>query len=229
MDTRQARSQATQNALMRAAEKLIAERGIANVSIREIVTTAGQKNESALQYHFGNLPGLVEAIQQQRALETQARGMAMLEELLAGSATPTLRDLCILMVRPPFELARSSPGFRRYIKAFGHELATTESSAFSRVTHYGGGGTSGQKLGALIRKALPHLEDAAYQLRMEAAVRLCASSMYHQARQKQAFRGNAAELFVNSLIDALVGLFGAPVSAETRAVAAELQKVSRED
>lgn len=214
---------------MRAAEKLIADHGIANVSIREIVTTAGQKNESALQYHFRNLAGLVEAIQQQRALETQARRTAMLDELLGRPSLPSLRDLCSLMIRPPFELARSNAGFRRYIKAFGHQLAITESSAFSRVAHYGGGGSSGQQLGLMIRQALPHLDDAAYQLRMEAAVRLCAASMYHQARQRNAFRGDAAELFANSLIDALVGLFSAPVSPETRAIAAELQRVGRKD
>lgn len=214
---------------MRAAEKLIADHGIANVSIREIVTAAGQKNESALQYHFKNLAGLVEAIQRQRALETQARRTAMLDELLGRPAPPSLRDLCSLMIRPPFELARSNAGFRRYIKAFGHQLAITESSAFSRVSHYGGGGSSGQQLGLLIRQALPHLDDTAYQLRMEAAVRLCAASMYHQARQRNAFRGDAAELFANSLIDALVGLFSAPVSPETRAIAAELQRVGRKD
>ena len=43
---------------MHAAEKLIGERGMANVSIRDIVSAAGQKNESALQYHFKNLNGL---------------------------------------------------------------------------------------------------------------------------------------------------------------------------
>lgn len=46
---------------MRAAEKLIAVRGIENVSIRDIVSEAGQKNESALQYHFKSFTGLIAA------------------------------------------------------------------------------------------------------------------------------------------------------------------------
>ena len=53
---------ATQTALMEAAETLIAENGIQNVSNKEIVREAGQKNQSALQYHFGNLRGLVNAV-----------------------------------------------------------------------------------------------------------------------------------------------------------------------
>ena len=47
---------------MDAAESLIAEHDSYAVPLREIVKRAGQKNESALQYRFGNLQGLVSAI-----------------------------------------------------------------------------------------------------------------------------------------------------------------------
>ena len=56
---------------MRAAEKLIAEHGIENVTIRLILAEADQKNTSALQYHFKNLKGLIAAIHEQRSRETQ--------------------------------------------------------------------------------------------------------------------------------------------------------------
>jgi AcrR family transcriptional regulator len=62
---------------MRAAEKLIAEKGIEGVTIRLILAEADQKNTSALQYHFKNLKGLIEAIHAERADEVQeARGRA---------------------------------------------------------------------------------------------------------------------------------------------------------
>ena len=51
LDQRASRGDATRQALMRA-ERLFAEKGGTNVTIHEIVETAGQKNESALQYHF---------------------------------------------------------------------------------------------------------------------------------------------------------------------------------
>ena len=70
LDSRQARSEATKSALMRAAEKLIAENGVENVSISDIVTVAKQKNQSALQYHFTNLNGLIDAILETRSAET---------------------------------------------------------------------------------------------------------------------------------------------------------------
>lgn len=208
---------------MRAAEKLIAERGIENVTIRDILTEANQKNTSALQYHFKNFKGLISAIQAERSSETQTRRAQMLDELLSGVAQPNIRQICQLMVQPVFELARSRVDFRRYIKAFGHELALSETSALSQATKQGGGGSSGYQLGALLRAALPHLDEAAYLRRLESAVRLCSATMYHQARQKKAFRGPEADLFLNSLIDALVGLLSAPESDETKAVAKSLE------
>ena len=66
---------------MRAAEQLIAERGIENVSIRDIVSAANQKNESVLQYHFKNLTGLIEAIQLTRSAQTQEKRAEQIEAL----------------------------------------------------------------------------------------------------------------------------------------------------
>ena len=55
------RREATQTAIMRSVECLAAENGLENISIRDILARAGQKNESALQYHFKNLSGLLAA------------------------------------------------------------------------------------------------------------------------------------------------------------------------
>jgi len=224
MNSRQARSEATQSALMSAAEKLIAERGIENVSIRDIVSTARQKNESALQYHFKNFTGLIDAIHKRRSGESQAKRAELLNALLDQTSKPKLRALCMLMVQPAFDLARSDPEFRRYIKAFGHEVALAETSALSRVSTHGAGGSSGHQVASLLKDALPHLDASAYRRRMDAAVRLCSASMYHQARQKNAFRGVAADLFLHSLIDAVVGLLSAPESQETRTIAKQVAR-----
>lgn len=200
---------------MHAAEKLIAEKGLEQVSIREILREAGQKNSSALQYHFDNLKGLIEAIHAERSEETRAKRSELMDRLLATTAEPGLRQLCELMVRPAFELARTRPDFRRHVKAFGHQLALIEASAASMAASKGGGGASGIKLVKLLKQALPHLNEPAFQQRMDFAVRLCASSMYAQVRRTNAFKGQQADFFIKGLIDALVGLLNAP---ETRRV-----------
>ena len=61
------RREATQTAIMRSVECLAAENGLENISIRDILARAGQKNESALQYHFKNLSGLLASIRRARA------------------------------------------------------------------------------------------------------------------------------------------------------------------
>jgi hypothetical protein len=146
-----------------------------------------------------------------------------MEALSARTSTPTLRDLCLLMVQPTFELARGNADYRRYVKAFGHQLVLTETSPLASVTKHGGGGPSGRQTGEMLKHALPHLDPDAYRRRMEAAVRLCSASMYHQARQKNAFRGDQSDLFLHSLVDALVGLLSTPVSPETRALVKKKQ------
>jgi AcrR family transcriptional regulator len=184
-DSRRARSEATKNALMRAAEKLVAEGGMENLSIKEIVAVAGQKNESALQYHFKNLTGLLDAIHTERSEQVQARRAASLAGVLKISSEPTLRQLCLLMVEPTFQLARADVEFRRYVKAFGHELAVSGSSPLKVVSTKGGGGESGQETGALLRKVLPHLDEEDYRRRMEAAIMLCSASMHSRGKAKE--------------------------------------------
>lgn len=212
--SRQARSEATRQALMRAAEKLIAEKGMANVSIREIVKAAGQKNESALQYHFQNLQGLIEALRESRNREVNEKRTALIQETLARSPNPTLRDICRLMVAPAFELSRSSAGFRRYIKAFGHEITHAEASALMVANRTGGEST--QRIGLYLREALCHLDEEAFRRRLDGALRFISASMVHRAGQKNAFRGQDAEVFFSGLIDSLVGMLSTPESEETQ-------------
>ena len=170
VDSRKARSEATQQSLMRAAEKLIADRGLQNVSIRDIVATAGQKNESALQYHFKNLSGLIDAILRERSNQTQAKRAELMDAMFARAPDPTLREICKLMVQPAYELARAHVDFRRYVKAFGHELVLTDTSPLEKADSHGGGGPSGRQVGDLLRAKLTHLDADAFVRRMEAAV-----------------------------------------------------------
>jgi AcrR family transcriptional regulator len=210
------RSLATQQSLREAAEKLIAKKGIQNVSIKEIVREAGQKNESALQYHFKNLQGLIAAIHAERSQQTHEKRAELLADLESLETKPALRDLCRLMVLPTFILAKSDLKYRRYVTSFSHELALTEDSALVKVQKEGGGGASGKHTGELLRIALAHLDEQSYRQRMDIAIRTTAIVMGRHARQKSAFRGPQSELFLSNLIDALEGLLSAPVSNDTK-------------
>ena len=209
-DHRKARGDLTRRALMNAAERLMATRGMGNVTIRQIVATAKQKNESALQYHFKNLPGLIAAIHEDRSSQLRARRATALNAALSANPTPSLAVLAALMVEPPFRLAQESPGVRRYIKAFCLELALEEGSAFSLVSRRGGGGESGRELGQRLRTALPHLDELRFRRRMEMAVVFCAAAMARHARQPRAFQGPEADAYLATVVESLTGLLSAP-------------------
>ncbi len=209
-DHRKARGDLTRRALMNAAERLMATRGMGNVTIRQIVATAKQKNESALQYHFKNLPGLIAAIHEDRSSQLRARRATALNAALSANPTPSLAVLAALMVEPPFHLAQESPGVRRYIKAFSLEFALEEGSAFSLVSRHGGGGEAGRELGQRLRAALPHLDELRFRQRMEMAVIFCFSALTRHARQPGAFQGPEAESYLRTLTESLTGLLSAP-------------------
>lgn len=54
--------QITRERLLTEGQRIFAEEGAFTVPLRRVVAAAGQKNESALHYHFGSRQGLINAI-----------------------------------------------------------------------------------------------------------------------------------------------------------------------
>ncbi len=96
-------------ALMEAAERLYARRGIDHVSTRDILEAAGQKNQSALQYHFGDRGGLLWAIYDRRMVFVEARRSAMMKSAPPpGEEPPSL--LIDAVIRPLVEASNEEGG-----------------------------------------------------------------------------------------------------------------------
>src|SRR4051794_8680724 len=77
----ESRSEAARVLILRAAERLFAERGIEHVSLREIGVAAGQRNNSAVQYHFGTREELVRALYEDRLAPLDRRRRELLDRL----------------------------------------------------------------------------------------------------------------------------------------------------
>lgn len=90
----------TREALLTAAERLFAERGVYAVSHRQIVQAAGQGNNAAVRYHFGTKADLIRAISRRHAEEMEHIRARMLADI-AHSAE--LRDWVAGLVRPVTE------------------------------------------------------------------------------------------------------------------------------
>ncbi|MDG1203910.1 MAG: TetR/AcrR family transcriptional regulator, partial [Pseudomonadales bacterium] len=192
---------------------LVAEQGIHHVTLKDIVKEAGQKNPSALQYHFKNLQGLLDAIRDRRSQQAHIKRGELIAQLEASNSPIKLRDLCELMILPSFLLAKSDLKYRQYVMAFSFDIVTSQDSALDTARKTGGGGESGAHLGRLLRKKLKHLDDKTYRARMDLAVRACSAAMGSYFQQKGAVKGAKAEFFLNNVVDALEGMLSAP---ETR-------------
>lgn len=86
--------QATRIRILRAAERLYAERGFDGASLREIAVAANQGNNNAVQYHFGSRERLIEAIFHERVAEMEAERETL---LIAAERDGKLGDLVTLL------------------------------------------------------------------------------------------------------------------------------------
>ncbi len=74
------RATTTQEAILKAAERLYAEHGVFAVSNRQVSEAAGQGNNAAVGYHFGTKTDLVRAIEQKHRTSIEL----LLERMVAG-------------------------------------------------------------------------------------------------------------------------------------------------
>ncbi|RIT55084.1 hypothetical protein [Mycobacteroides abscessus] len=88
--------------LMDTTERLIAERGM-TVSLREIAAGAGQRNNSAPIYHFGNYDNLLKATLARRMEGLERRRKELLADLNARGDV-TLADVLRAIVEPALEI-----------------------------------------------------------------------------------------------------------------------------
>lgn len=97
-----------------AAERLAAQRGLAALTVQAVQQEAGQRNKSAVSYHFGDRQGLVTALVAARMAPAEQRRTEMLLDL---GDTPTSRQLVEALVLPLVEsvLSRRPSYWARFL------------------------------------------------------------------------------------------------------------------
>ncbi|WP_219823873.1 TetR family transcriptional regulator [Actinokineospora auranticolor] len=93
---RRGQAEATRALLLRTAERLYAERGLAQVSNRQIVEAAGQANNSALTYHVGTRTDLIHAITHAHGQPIAHRTSEMVRAA-RGSADPRVHVASLVL------------------------------------------------------------------------------------------------------------------------------------
>jgi len=94
----------TQIQIILAAEKLFAKTGIDSVSLREIAVKAHQRNNFAVQYHFGSRENLVRAVFGHRMQQMEDQRGRMLVEAERNGTLHNIRTLLDMVYLPQLGL-----------------------------------------------------------------------------------------------------------------------------
>jgi AcrR family transcriptional regulator len=206
----------TRSSLLQTAEGLFAEHGIGAVSLRRIQEAAGQKNKSAIQYHFGSKQGLIAAIFEDRMRHNDGRRL----ELLDAIEEPTLHDLLRALVYP-FAEQLDDPTRGNYIRFVSQVVRAPElwldQDGQPRFVAPGLVRVFDQ-----LSRALPHLPAPILSLRLSQMLRQQIHALADREQELRGARSGALlseshALFVSNLVDMLVAALSAPLSDETRA------------
>jgi AcrR family transcriptional regulator len=119
---------ATKERLVRAGTRLFAHHGVDRVTIGEIHRAAGQRNASALHYHFGSRDGLLRVILEQHGAVIEAERRDLLAALEGGGRVGDLHALVEILVVPQSRALRSSEGraFLRILQQIVHRIGIRE-------------------------------------------------------------------------------------------------------
>lgn len=204
-------------ALIAAGERLFAERGIDNVSLREISRASGARNAVALQHHFGDRNGLLQAILDKHEARVDARRMPLLDEVAAlpEEDERRVRALAAALVLPEAAALDDADGGPEY-RQITAEVLTRERRPRRRADGAGGAGPSMERWRALVAPLLP--PDAAATHRRFGAVLYVTITLARRAKLRDRPESpREAAMLTSSMVDVVEGMLRTPVSAATRA------------
>ena len=106
----------TRQRLKTVAQRLFALHGIEGVSIRDIVSVAGQRNNASLHYHFGSKEALIGELLVDGAKLIDANRQAMLDAMEAGGRRPDVRAVLEALVHPVSQMTEDRERGNTYIR-----------------------------------------------------------------------------------------------------------------
>ena len=208
------RASSTQEAILVAAERLYAEHGMFAVSNRQVSEAAGQGNNAAVGYHFGTKADLVRAIEERHRLPVEQLREQMVADLLQSGGPPTLRDWVACLVRPLTEHLEQL-GNPTWYARFAAQ-AMTDPAYYNIVVK---GALSSPSLVQVVDGINRCLPDLPAEVHFERNIMARNLLMHTCADRERALAAGAPlsrrswRAAASGLIDAVVGLWLAPVTA----------------
>ena len=200
----------TRDKLILHGQRLFAEQGVFRVPLRLVVDEAGQKNASALHYHFGGREGLLQAIIERHNETIEPERAEILANIPADGRTGDIAELVRAVVLP-----------------FARKLDTGEGREFLRIVaqlsdlfdswQLQSPQTPGQAQAAFVMLAAA-LGDVPLRVRHERItmfLMLVSNALALRARQIELGRTLhvSNDAFIVNLVDMSVGALQSPSSA----------------
>lgn len=186
-----------------AAERLVAEQGLAALTVQAVQREARQRNKSAVHYHFGGRDGLITAVLTDRMARTESRRTSMLLALPDGAST---RQLVEVLVLPMVEsvLEREQSYWARFLIQTLSDPATGL-AALQAVDTRALDATQ-----ARLRQRLPDLPRPVRALRVQST--LGYATLVLAAHEASALPHLNKDELATEIVDASYGLLGAAAS-----------------
>ncbi|WP_185995928.1 TetR/AcrR family transcriptional regulator [Nocardioides campestrisoli] len=199
--------------ILRAAGRLLAEKGLEGVSFREITRSAGQKNTTALQYHFGDREGLLRAHMDLHVPRVSVRRHALLDHLTARGDV-TLREAAGILVTPLVTELQDEYG-ADFLQVAAHLVNRSEAlvdpdGALGALVYDPAG--SLERWSVMVEPLMPPGTAGPPLHRRFAAMRFTHIELGRRARMAA---GQPSELFASQLVDLVTSILGAGISPET--------------
>lgn len=201
-----AAAQDTRGRLLLTAERLFAERGIGVVSLREIAAAAGERNNSAVLYHFGSKNGLVMALLERRMGSINERRLHMIADMQAQGRPVDLRCLLEELVFPlAVGISADTSHYGRFLAQLAADPQYSsydwESASSFRMVWQG------------IRRLLAELPEPVLEERLRMLGLLLVHTAADHERRGDTSPGEDPPAWAVHLVDAAEGMLAAPVSA----------------
>lgn len=208
----------TRERLIVAAERLFAEYGFDGVTLKQITAEAGQRNASALHYHFGTRTELVRAIVARQMPILNDRRNHLLDEVESEGRAGDLRALLEAMIRPLADLLEDRDGGRYWVRFMAQAWSNPRSGLADVVRNdFNTGVVRGGLMAAGLMNGIP-TEVIRQRLSLLSGQVLHALVDYDRFfEEHRAERAGLSPFFFHGLLDMLVSELTAPVSAATLA------------
>ncbi len=194
--------QDTREALIRAAERLFAEKGLGGVSVRDITLAAGARNQSALHYHFGGMEELIREVFANRFHDIEDQRIKRLAEIREAGQIRDIHALIRVGIAPQLEACLEEEG-RLYARFSVQLISDPRYDVASLIRDVGM--TSVTLIGEHLSQAIESVPDKILSLRMRRVFMISVMIMADFARQVEAGRAPPVEDAIDEATQSLVG------------------------